>query len=157
MSTWKAPAISTMTIIFVGILLSACGPRLVRGQSPYVSIQGIELDGENLVLGLHVQNINDVDIEASSVRFTLDLDGEQLVSYDAASNASVIANGTETLRFESRASERGRSLLESLERGDVQNLEYSISGEINSADEGSLSFSGDGRIYPVPGRPGEFR
>ena len=71
--------------------------------------------------------------------------------------ANVIASGAETLSFELAPSEAGKALLLSLQNREVPNLEYRLSGELGTVDDPTLTFSGNGRIYPVPGRPGQFR
>lgn len=149
--------LACLLLAITSTLLSGCGARLVRGESPFVNIQGISTDGAAVELRLRVRNVNDVAIEVSALRFTLNLEATELASHDAAMAASVIASGTETLRFELDASEAGLALLRSLETGEVPNLAYDISGSISSAGEDPLVFSGAGRIYPVPGRPGRFR
>ena len=108
-------------------------------------------------VGLGVRNINEVTIEVARVSFTLKLDGSELASFNDTVDASVIASGRETLRFELQASEPGRRLLESLEKGDVSNLPYTLEGSITTLEDGSLELTGEGRLYPVPGRPGQFR
>ncbi len=150
-----------MTILLLCTLstlsLGGCGGRMVRGESPYVGIQSISLDGQRVELRLRLRNINDVAIQVARIRFTLQLEETELANFDEARNASVIANGLETLRFELDASADALALFESLEGGEVPNLSYAVEGSISTTDEGPLSFSGEGRIYPVPGRPGQFR
>jgi hypothetical protein len=152
----KPVLFGTLSLLLV-LALSACGPRLIRGEPPYVIVRGLDSTGQKLALRLRVQNINGVTMELTRVRFSIDIAGEQLARHDAPSSTSIIANGTETLRFELDATESGRALLASLEEREVPNLEYRIEGELETVDEGTLRFAGDGRIYPVPGRPGQFR
>ena len=153
----KASFTALLTACLASIFLSACGPKLVRGESPFVSIQGIELGEENMTLRLRIRNINDVAIETTNIQFDLDLEGEALVAYNQPQRANVIASGAETLSFELAPSEAGKALLLSLQNREVPNLEYRLSGELGTVDDPTLTFSGNGRIYPVPGRPGQFR
>ena len=108
-------------------------------------------------VALGMRNINEVTIQVARVSFTVMLDGSELARYDDAVDVSVIASGRETLRFELQASESGRQLLESLEIGEMPNLPYTLDGAIATAEDGELEFTGEGRLYPVPGRPGQFR
>lgn len=141
----------------IAVVLAGCASGLVRGETPYVKIDSLRLDGTTMEIGLGVRNINEVTIEVARVNFTVMLDGSELARFDDAVDVSVTASGRETLRFELQASESGRRLLESLEKGEVPNLPYTLEGTIDAAEEGSLEFTGEGRLYPVPGRPGQFR
>jgi LEA14-like dessication related protein len=139
------------------LLISACGKSMVRGEAPYVKIHSINLGESSMVIRLGVRNINDEPIRMAHVRFTVRLEQSELGGFEGPMDASVIATGSETLRFELQPSEAGRALLESLQNKEVPNLAYQLDGEIETAGDGTLAFSGDGRLYTVPGRPGQFR
>ena len=139
------------------LLLGACGSSMVRGEAPYVKIHSINLEESSMIMRLGVRNINDEPIKMASIRFTVMLEESELAGFEGPMDASVIATGSETLRFELQASKPGKALLESLQHKEVPNLAYRLDGEIATAEDGTLSFSGDGRLYPVPGRPGQFR
>lgn len=153
----KSRFLSTALALAAVLALGACGPKLIRGQSPYVTIRGIDVTGEQTELQLHVQNVNGIAMELTRVQFTLDLDEKPLARYDRPAKNNIIANGTETLRFELDASDTGLASLATLDNREAPNLPYTIKGELTTANDGILSFSGEGRIYPVPGRPGQFR
>lgn len=146
-----------VTMACCGLLLSACGSSLVRGEPPYVKVHSLNLDDSVLVLRLGVRNLNDVPIALARVSFDIELDETELARFDGPRDASVIANGSETLRFELEASEPGKALLDSLERGEASSLAYRLEGSIVTVDEETLPLAGEGRLYPVPGRPGQFR
>lgn len=149
--------IVTAFVLCTALLTSACGNRLVRGESPFVAVDGIDAAGDTLNVKLRIRNINEVPIRIRRLRFRLMLEGAELARFDGARTASVIANGVETLAFDLSASGAGRDLLASLTSGEVPNLAYTLEGEIGATESEPLSFTGEGRIYPVPGRPGQFR
>jgi hypothetical protein len=122
-----------------------------------VTVDGIDTAGTTLNLRLRIRNVNELPIQVRRLRFRLALEGTELTRFDGARTASVIANGVDTLAFELSASDAGRDLLASLTSGEVANLAYTLEGEIGAAESEPLSFTGEGRIYPVPGRPGQFR
>ena len=157
MVTRKASCTALLSVCLASVFLSGCGPKLIRGESPFVSIQGIDLGQENMTLRLRIRNINDVAIETTNINFELDLEGEPLVDFNQPRSVSIIASGAETVSFELTPSDAGKVLLLSLQDREVPNLEYRLSGELNTVDDPTLTFSGNGRIYPVPGRPGQFR
>lgn len=146
-----------LTATAVVMLLAACGSRLTRGEPPFVSIQSIETTPEGLALRLRVRNVNELPIPLGAMRFSLNLESTELVRFDGPRSGSVIANGAETLSFELDPTEAGLGLLASLAAGEVANLAYAIEGEIRTPDGEGLRFEGEGRIYPVPGRNGQFR
>ena len=147
-----------IALLFAAALLTAaCGNRLVRGESPFVTVDSVSAAGTALELRLRVRNVNEVPIDVRRVRFVLKLEETPLARFEGPSRASVIANGVETLSFELTASDAGRGMLESLTAGGVANLRYDLEGEIQAVEGEILDFTGEGRIYPVPGRPGQFR
>ena len=113
--------------------------------------------GQSLTLDLGVRNVNSEVILIRHTEFSVSLDETELAIYNAASNASIIANGTENVRFELAASPDGIALLHQLEQGELNDLEYSFEGVIELVDGGQLTMKRKGHIFPVPGRPGSFR
>lgn len=138
-------------------LLTACGSGLVRGEPPFANIHSMETDGARLMVRLGLRNVNGVALDITAARFTIMLEKTELARFDETRQASVIANGTETLRFDGTASEGGLELLQSLENGATPNLAYRLEGSITTVADGVMKFNFESRLYPVPGRPGQFR
>ena len=143
--------------ILCALALSSCASNAVRGQPPFVQINGMKLVEQSLTLDLGVRNVNSETILISHTEFSVSLDDTSLAIYNAASNASIIANGTENVRFELTASADGIALLHQLEQGELKDLEYLFEGVIQLVDGGQLTMKREGHIFPVPGRPGSFR
>jgi LEA14-like dessication related protein len=139
------------------LILAACGSHQIRGQAPFAQINGIELRDQNLTLDLGLRNVNSEAIMIEHIEFSVSLNDTSLSVYNAASQASVIANGVENLRFELVATPQGTSLLNELERGDRNNLEYTLEGALQVNEGNQMKISRKGHMYPVPGRPGHFR
>lgn len=149
-----------LALLAVALLMTAaCSSGLVRGEPPYVKIHSLRMDaaGPDMELRLGVRNINDVAIKTAWVAFKVTLGDAELAHFDGPVDASVIANGSETLRFNVQASAAGRQLLQALETGEMPNLAYDLEGSIRTVEGDSLEFEGSSRLYPVPGRPGQFR
>lgn len=139
------------------LFLSACGSGLVRGEPPFASVHSLEVDGSVLLVRLGLRNVNGVELDITSARFSITLELTQLIRFDETRQVTVVANGTETLRFEGPASEAGLELLKTLESGASPNLAYQLEGSITTVTDGVLKFKAESRLYPVPGRPGQFR
>ncbi|NIP17246.1 MAG: hypothetical protein GWM87_03115 [Xanthomonadales bacterium] len=139
------------------LLLSACGAHVVKGEPPFVRINGLEVDGNAASLDLGVRNVNGVPLEISAMEFVISARDHEIARFDGPRQASVIANGSETLRFELPLEAAGVEALQALQDGETSSLPYSLEGEIESLEKVTLEFEGKGYLYPVPGRRGQFR
>jgi len=50
-----------------------------------------------------------------------------------------------------------QDLLVSLKDGEVPSLPFRLEGRVHTEESGNLRFKHKGHLYPVPGRPGQFR
>ena len=48
-------------------------------------------------------------------------------------------------------------VLASLEGGEVNSIPFDLNGRVTTVEDGVLRFEYRGHLYPVPGRPGQFR
>ena len=137
--------------------LTACSGHGVRGIPPFVQVNGLTVNQQELSLDLGVRNANSVLLDIQQIEFSLHLDDTELAVYKAASKATVIANGSENLHFSLPASAAGSQLLSELDTGARGSLEYTLEGALTVAEDGAMKFRRKGHLYPVPGRPGQFR
>ena len=144
-------------LVIVTLSVTACGDHLIRGVSPVVRINELSHDGKNLTLQLSLRNRNGVEMEVQQLDFVLNVEDEKLFSYKGPAETKVAANGTETWKVELPESESTQAKLNSLESGEIKSLPYSFSGMVTSLEAGDLKFEHEGYLYPVPGRPGQFR
>jgi len=150
---WKLLA----PLLAVLVLGTACSPAGVRNQPPLVSVSAWRIDGENLQFALRIQNVNDEELPLAALDLNVRLKGVPLLDYAAPHDLVVAARGSETLRLEARASEAGMQLLDELQSGAAVSLPWSMNGVVRTADDHQLTVSQEGHLYPVPGRPGQFR
>lgn len=108
-------------------------------------------------LQLNIRNINGVDLGLLDIDVSMSINEDEQFTYAGPVNTVIVANGTETWSVDIRESETTRELLDSLQNGDVQSLPYVMKGSISTAEDGTLRFEYEGHIYPLPGRPGQFR
>jgi LEA14-like dessication related protein len=146
-----------LLILLIGVLLSACASPGVRGEPPFIQINGLRLVDDLVNLDLGIRNVNAEPMMIEHIEFEFTVENEELAIYKAASSASVSSNGMENLRFELAASPGGLKLLNDLQNGDHPNLEYAIEGVLQVFEDSELKVRREGRLYPVPGRPGQFR
>lgn len=148
---------SRLLALACALLLTSCASHGIRGEPPFVQVNGLKLRAQDLTLDLGMRNVNSEPLVLEHIEFSLSLEETTLAIYNAASGASVIANGRENLRFELVASEEGAALLGELEQGSRKDLEYRFEGVFSANEKQQLRVQRSGRIYPVPGRPGQFR
>ncbi len=144
-------------VLLTALVLSACASRGVHGQAPFVQVNGLRLHQHTLTLDLGVRNVNSEPFSISHIEFSILVRDTSLAVYNAASRASLIANGSENLRFDLTASPEGTALLTELQRGELESLNYELEGMFRVTDNAEMKFRHKGHLYPVPGRPGQFR
>ncbi len=143
-----------LTAVF---LLAACGTKIIRGAAPIVRLNELSHTGNGIELQLSMRNLNGETLDIRAIDFSLSVEGSELFSHSGPATTSIAANGTETWTISAEESGESKQLLDKLEAGEVKSLPYSLEGSIISAEDDKLHFSHDGHLYPVPGRPGQFR
>jgi len=144
-------------VVLTLILCTACGAKLVRGESPMVRITELSHQDNSIALQLSMRNLNGVPLDVLNIDFGLRVNDDELFAYIGPVDTNIIANGTEIWSVDIEESKTSRELLDSLQNGDVKSLPYSLKGSITTRDSGKLRFEHEGHIYPLPGRPGHFR
>ncbi|NNL94182.1 MAG: hypothetical protein HKO64_01035 [Xanthomonadales bacterium] len=151
------PVSRTVALLVMALLLSACAGKGLRGHEPFVTLNNLSLEGQEIELDLGLRNVNALPIKLAQIEFSLNVNETPLAVYSAASQASISANGTENLRFRIPSTEDGRAALESLDQGQINNISYLLEGEITDQEGIKMNLFRDGYLYRVPGRPGRFR
>jgi LEA14-like dessication related protein len=147
----------TLCVALLLLVLGACASGGLRGHAPFVEINSMRLSGQELELFMGVRNPNAEPILMEHIEFSVQLEDTSLAVYKAASAVSILAHGTDILRFQLTASPKGSTLLGELEAGQQGSLAYTLQGEIRASEKIIMPFERKGRLYAVPGRPGQFR
>ena len=147
----------TLCMALLLLALGACASAGLRGHAPFVEINSMRLSGQELELFMGLRNPNAEPILMEHIEFSVQLEDTSLAVYKAASAASILAHGTDILRFQLTASPQGSALLGELEAGERGSLAYTLQGEIRASEKVIMPFDRKGRLYAVPGRPGQFR
>jgi LEA14-like dessication related protein len=148
------------TLIVMTLLLvvcSACGPSIIRGQPPFISISSLNLDDQKMTAVFTVSNQNGELMEINGVEIRVQLDNTELTRYNENYNLTIGANSTEDVTVEQLPDASTQKLLTALENGELISLPFDLEGRVNTVADGYLKFRNKGHLYPVPGRPGQFR
>lgn len=139
------------------VVLSACGPRRVKDQAPFVQVTSWRIDGQQLSADLRIRNVNDEPLPLARLSMRVTLDDTGLVDYEGPHGTEVAANGFETLQLRMQATAAGTALLMALQEGERASLPYNLSGRVHLTTGQYFPFERAGHIYTVPGKPGSFR
>lgn len=148
------------TLIVVALLLvvcSACGPSIIRGQPPFVSISSLNLDEQKMTAVFTVSNQNGEPMEINGVEIRVQLENTELTRYNENFNLIIDANSAEDVTVDQPTDESTLKLLTALQNGELISLPFELEGRVNTVADGYLKFRNKGHLYPVPGRPGQFR
>jgi len=146
-----------MAMLLLVMLVSACGPKLIRGESPMVRISELSHQDSTVSLQLSIRNVNDEALDILDIDFSLSSDDQQLLAYTGTAIININANGTETWSVGIAESGTTRQRLDALQDGEIKSLPYTLEGTISTRESGRLRFEYEGHLYPLPGRAGHFR
>lgn len=139
-------------------LLTACATDAIRDEAPFAEVSGWRIDGNDLAIDLRLRNVNDDPLEVEALDLEVVLDQSvPLFRHRGTPRIEIAPGGFETLAIRTEATRDGTALLKSLSDRERSNLSYVLEGTVVSPESGSLPIRREGRIYTVPGRPGEFR
>jgi hypothetical protein len=138
-------------------LCAACGPHKVKGKAPVVSISSMTLQDGTLAASFNIRNINDVPLDIEQIQITIRVQEAELTRHVESMALSIDPNTTEEIAVNKLPDEFARDVLASLENHDVENLPFFLEGEMLTQQDGKVLFRYEGYLYPVPGRPGQYR
>jgi len=147
-------------IILLLILISlcaACGPNQVKGKAPVVSIATLTIMDEQLAASFNIRNINDVAMDVTEIDISIRISNVELTRHVSSMALSIDPNTTEDVVVQKLPDEFARELLTSLETGESGNLPFFLEGSMRTDQDGNVPFRYEGYLYPVPGRPGQYR
>ena len=146
-------------VLFLLVILScsACGPQIIRGRPPFISISELSLEGEQLSAHFSISNQNGEPMNIDGIEIEVRVEEAELTRYNEDFKLKIGANSTEVIEVEQLPDAFSRDLLTSLESGNVASLPFRLEGRVHTIEDGFLQFRHKGHLYPVPGRPGQFR
>ena len=136
---------------------AGCAPKLIKGRPPFVSISDMRLDGDTLQTEFDISNQNEVAMNIESLDIVVRINTTELARYTRAEALEITANGTEEVSVEDSPDDFTRNLLTSLDDGRLNSLSFDLNATVMTLEDGRLLSEHKGYLYPVPGRPGQYR
>lgn len=144
-------------LALVLLAATACGPKVIKGRPPFVSISGMTLFDGSLTTRYDLSNQNGAEMTIDRVRISVRVSTSELTRYESRDRLVIDANSTEEISHRERPPEFTETLLRSLETGEIDSLSFDLEGYVQTLEDGELRFEQKGYLYRVPGRPGQFR
>ena len=149
-------------MFFVSLLLiilacTACSQNIIKGRPPFISISELSLQGDRLSVDFNISNPNGEAMNINGIEITVRVEKAELTRYNEDFKLTVGANSTEVIEVEQFPDAFVQDLLVSLKDGEVPSLPFRLEGRVHTEESGNLNFKHKGHLYPVPGRPGQFR
>lgn len=149
--------IHALLLLLMTASLASCGPQIIKGRAPFISISGMSLIEDRLSADFDIRNQNGVPMTINRIDITVTVNDIELTRENRDFDLIIDANSAEEVHVEELPDDFTRNLLASLEGGEVKSLPFDLEGRVGTVEDGFLSFSHKGHLYPVPGRPGHFR
>jgi hypothetical protein len=146
-----------LLVFTLALTAVACGPQLITGRAPFVSIASMTLDGDSLETGYDIANQNGVKMNIDEFEVRVVLESRELAHLRRQEKLPIDANSSERVADRSQPDEFALELLQALESGETDSLPFSLEGRVRTLEDGYLRFEQKGHLYRVPGRPGQFR
>jgi LEA14-like dessication related protein len=144
-------------VLLTLLICSACGPSIIRGKPPFISIASLSLEGQQLSADFNIHNQNGEAMDIDGIEIQVQVEDAVLTRYNSDFKLKIGANSTEEILVEQLPDEFTQQLLTSLQNGEVSSLPFRLEGKVSTLLDGTLQFRNKGHLYPVPGRPGQFR
>ena len=139
------------------LLCTACGPKVIKGRPPFISISAMELIDDRLAADFSISNENGVAMNIDGIEIRMTVETAQISEYDSGYTLEIAPNSTEKVHVDQLPDEFAHKLLTSLQDGEVKSLPFAIEGRVHTLEDGFLRFEHKGHLSPVPGRPNQFR
>ena len=147
---------SMMLLVFI-LACAACSSSIIQGRPPFISISKLSLLGDQLSADFNISNPNGEAMNIDRIEIAVRVDQAELTRYNEDFNLTIGANSTEVIEVEQFPDAFVQDLLVSLIDGEIPNLPFRLEGRVHTEEDGFLLFKHKGHLYPVPGKPGQFR
>ena len=147
----------TLIMLLASVIGTACGPNVIKGRPPFVSIATMNLTAGHLATEFRIDNQNELAMNIEAFEVSVIVDSVRLTREARDLELLIDANSTEEILVEEAPSDDVSRLLGALERREVNSLPFELNGQVRTLEDGILRFEQKGHLYPVPGKPGFFR
>ena len=148
---------SSMLLLLIILTCTACGSNIIHGRPPFISISKLSLQGDHLSVDFNISNPNGEAMNIDLIEITVRVEGAELTRYNEDFKLTIGANSIEVIEVEQFPDAFVQDLLVSLMDFEVPNLPFRLEGRVHTEEDGFLQFKHKGHLYPVPGKPGQFR
>lgn len=152
----RALLLLLISMIAISTIVS-CGSQIIKGRPPFISISSMSLIDNRLAADFDIRNQNGIPMNISMIDITVTVNDVELTRENRDFSLIIGANSAEEVNVEELPDEFTRNLLDSLANKEVKSLPFDLVGKVRTDEDGYLSFSHKGHLYPVPGKPGYFR
>lgn len=146
-----------LCLLLVAAFCFSCAPQVIKGRPPFITVSGMSLVNDRLSAEFDIRNENGIPMTIDRVNITMTVNDTVLAKKNSKFDLRIDANSVELVRVEELPDNFERSLLKSLESGEVKSLPFDLKGKVHTVEDGDLAFAHKGYLYPVPGKPGYFR
>lgn len=153
----RGRAVPMVLLLAAMSVIASCGPQVIKGRPPFISITGMSLQGDTLSADFGVSNQNGIPMTIHAIDITVTVNEAELTRHQSSFELLIDANSTEEVNVEKLPDDFTRSLLSSLDSGELKSLPFDLKGRVRTAEDGYLDFEHTGYLYPVPGKPNHFR
>jgi hypothetical protein len=153
----RKPGSRLLLLLLIAAGCLSCGPQVIKGRAPFISISGMSLAENKLSVAFDIRNQNGIPMTIEAIDITVMSNSVELAREDRAYDLIIGANSAERVLVEKLPDPQRKALLNSLERSEVKSLPFDLKGRVRTVEDGYLSFEQKGYLYPVPGKPGDFR
>jgi LEA14-like dessication related protein len=150
-------ALSLILLLLLAITTLSCGPQVIKGRPPFISISSMSLVDSRLSADFDIRNQNGVPMTINGIDILMTVNDVELTRENRKFNLEIGANSAEEVHVEELPEKFLRDLLDSLGSGEIKSLPFDLEGKVDTVEDGTLSFSHKGYLYPVPGKPNHFR
>lgn len=154
------PTIRGLCLVIVLGLITACagGAIQVSGEPPLTRLDGLTIDGDELVLAFAVRNVNDKSLDVPSMQYRLQLDGARVADFDEGRpQLSIPPRGRELVHIRARAPSGILEELDRLARGERANLPWRLEVTVDGLARRNQPEPATGFLHRVPGQSDRFR
>ena len=148
---------SVLLLLFIILGCAACGPDIIQGRPPFISISDLTMQGDRLSADFSISNPNGEAMNIDGIEITVRIEEAELTRYNEDFKLTIGANSTEVIEVEQLPDAFVQDLLVSLKDGEIPSLPFRLEGRVHTEEDGFLQFKQKGHLYPVPGRPGQYR
>lgn len=146
-----------LPVLLLTFVMAGCGPNVIKGRPPFISISGMSLDDGELSAVFDISNQNGVPMSITSIDITVTVRDAEITRYNQDFQLVIDTNSTEEVSVDKLPDDFTQTLLASLDKGDLNSLPFDLKGRVNTVEDGFLNFENTGYLYPVPGKPGHYR